>query len=258
VIEELLLLSEKVGKKILTFYKQEFEVQQKENNTPITIADKEAHKLLSEGLQKITPKLPILSEEGELVDFEIRKNWQQYWLIDPLDGTRDFINKTGDFVVSIALIKNNKPILGVIYSPVLKTHYFATKNKGAFKKINNITQKIQTNENIQQEFKVVVGRYSNKSKKLNNFLDERLVKYNFFEVGSALKFCLIAEGKYDFYPKLGPCSEWDSAAGICILEEAGGLVIDENNQPLRYNIKEDTKSPIFFAGSRQFFKQSKF
>jgi len=245
IVPDLISLTNKVGENIMSHYKGQVDFDIKDDKTPITIVDKKAHDLITVGLNKITPNVNILSEESENITFNERSTWNEYWLVDPLDGTRDFLEETGEFCVCLAYIKNNKPIFGMIYAPVAKTHYYTTDSGETIKQDPNKKQKLTTKKPY-KPVRVVVGQHSGK----NKYLLEHLKKKNISQInklGSALKFCAIAEGLYDYYPRFGPCSEWDTAAGVCILEGAGGQVIDKENNPIRYNTKEDLTSPIFFA-----------
>ena len=217
----------------------------KNDNTPLTKADEASHKLITETLKKLTPKIPILSEESSKIPFEVRRKWNEYWMIDPLDGTRDFIDGSPDFCINIALIKKNYPTFGLIYSPFNKIHYYRLQDQRSVKLIGNSSHELCTQKPNKLE-NIVVGRYSNNNKGLKEYLK---LKTNFetFKLGSALKFCLIAEGLYHCYPKFGMCSEWDTAAGVYILEGAGGKVVDLNNQPLTYNAQDNTLSASFIA-----------
>jgi 3'(2'), 5'-bisphosphate nucleotidase len=217
----------------------------KADNTPVTLADKASHELIVNTLQKLTPNTPILSEESSHIPFSTRKSWDEYWLIDPLDGTRDFIDGSPDFCISIALIRDNYPVFGLIYSPFNKVHYYRFENNASVKLVNKTTSTILTSKPKRWE-KIVVGRYSNNNKGLKEHLKYK-TNFETFKLGSALKFCLIAEGIYHYYPKFGRCSEWDTAAGVWILEGAGGKVTDLNDNALQYNSTKDIISPAFRA-----------
>ena len=244
----LITLTTQVGEMIMSYYKTSVTIETKSDQTPLTVVDQKAHQLLSTALSQLTPSIPIISEESELVDFSERSSWNEYWLMDPLDGTRDFIEQTGEFCICIAYIKNNRPIFGFIYAPLSKTHYFTNDQSSAFKLQNNTTTKLQVSPK-KSPLEVVIGHHSSHNQKLHNHLD-RFEQYRISHLGSALKFCKIAEGEYDYYPRFGPCSEWDTAAGVCILEAAGGQVLGEDAQPLRYNTQDSLKSPIFFASGK--------
>ena len=245
LLAKLLNLSSQAGEIIMDFRKKSPDYLIKDDNTPLTQADKASHEFLLNELTKLTPNTPILSEESSHIPFSIRESWEEYWLIDPLDGTRDFIDGSPDFCISIALIKNHYPDFGLIYSPFDKVHYYRLNQGPSIKLVNKQTQKILTSKPKRWE-KIVVGRYSINNKNLKEHLK---LKTNFetFKLGSALKFCLIAEGVYHYYPKFGRCSEWDTAAGICILEGSGGRVVDLENKSLKFNLTDDIISPSFIA-----------
>jgi 3'(2'), 5'-bisphosphate nucleotidase len=245
LLAKLLNLSSQAGEIIMAFRKKSPDYLIKDDNTPLTQADKASHEFLLNELTKLTPNTPILSEESSHIPFSIRESWEEYWLIDPLDGTRDFIDGSPDFCISIALIKNHYPDFGLIYSPFDKVHYYRLNQGPSIKLVNKQTQKILTSKPKRWE-KIVVGRYSINNKNLKEHLK---LKTNFetFKLGSALKFCLIAEGVYHYYPKFGRCSEWDTAAGICILEGSGGRVVDLENKALKFNLTDDIISPSFIA-----------
>ena len=245
LLSQLIELTTKAGEIIMNFHKHSSDYSIKDDNTPLTAADKASHEFLVKTLKKLTPNTPILSEESSHIPFSVRKSWNEYWLIDPLDGTRDFIDGSPDFCISIALIKKNYPTFGLIYSPFNKVHYYRLAQGSSIKVINREAFKIVTSKPKRWE-KIVIGRYSNNNKGLKEHLK---LKTNFetFKLGSALKFCLIAEGIYHYYPKFGRCSEWDTAAGVFILEGAGGKVVDLDNKALKYNLTKDIISPSFRA-----------
>ncbi|MBA5247964.1 MAG: 3'(2'),5'-bisphosphate nucleotidase CysQ [Gammaproteobacteria bacterium] len=247
ILPQLITLTSDVGVQILSHYKNTLEVEAKPDKTPLTIADKEAHQLLVKALSKLTPNTPILSEESDIVAFEERSKWQEYWLIDPLDGTRDFIEQTGEFCICIAYIKNHDAVFGLVYAPITHTHYYGFDNV-AYKMHNNIQKRLQT-QATKQPLRVLTGHHSAPNPTLQTHL-QQLGEHQLHHLGSALKFCEIAQGNYDYYPRFGPCSEWDTAAGACILQNAGGCVVDENGKPLKYNTKDDLLSPIFFASGK--------
>ncbi|MCF6765914.1 3'(2'),5'-bisphosphate nucleotidase CysQ [Thiotrichales bacterium 19S3-7] len=239
---------------ILKFYhKTNIKIKQKSDQSPLTIADTKAHQCIAEKLMQLTPDIPILSEESEpMPDYEQRKSWQTYWLIDPLDGTKSFVNAKDDFVISIALIKNHQPIVGVIYVPVGDICYYALANHGAFKRTvldlgkNDI--KLCCNSEHDDDLKITIGSSKPLSERLINNL-ERIKPYRILRTSSALKFCQVAEGVADIYLRLYPTYEWDTAAGQCILSEAGGKCVDlENETILFYNRKESLINPYFIAG----------
>ena len=247
LLPQLISLTIEAGNIIISLQSNAPDYSTKKDKSPVTEADKASNKIIVNYLEKLTPNIPILSEESILIPFSERKNWDKYWLIDPLDGTRDFIEGYRDYCISIALIEKNYPIFGLIYSPFEKVHYYRLPQKKSIKLLNNVSQEIFTKKPKRWE-KIVFGRHSQNNKQLQSHLRSK-TNFETFRIGSALKFCLIAEGIYHYYPTFGKCSEWDTAAGVCILEGAGGKVLDLHGQPLQYNTKEDIKSPAFVAKS---------
>lgn len=224
----------------------QFPVQAKSDSSPLTQADLVSHEIIMRGLKKITPTIPALSEESANIPFDVRQQWQQHWLVDPIDGTKEFIQHTGDFTINIALIEKHRPILGLIYVPVTDVVYFASEGKSAFKQTNNEAPvRIAHRACSLDHMTVAVSRYYKKDK-LESFMS-RFPHYEVAPVGSALKFCLLAEGKADIYPRLGNTCEWDTAAGQIILIEAGGAVVDLDLHPLQYNIKDSLLNSHFIA-----------
>ena len=248
-LKDLLSLTIDAGDSILPLYgKSNIEISRKNDGTLITEADILSHTIIVKGLQTITPNIPIISEEDCLIPLTVRKEWNEFWMIDPIDGTKGFINKSNDFCICLSYIKYNQPIFGLIYAPMTKTHYIANSASAAFKIINNDWQPLNA-QKPSKTLKVIVGKYSvDKSKIKHHILTStKSMNYDITGMGSALKFCLIADGQYDYYPGLGTCSEWDTAAGAFILKSAGGNVIDYNGNQLLYNTKSDFISPVFFA-----------
>ncbi len=242
-------IAQKAGDEIMKIYQQDFEVDYKADNSPLTKADIKSNEIITESLKNIYPEIPILSEENKEIPYNIRKNWEYFWLIDPLDGTKEFVKKNGEFTVNIALIYKKMPVLGVIYAPTLNLLYYAQKDRGAFKQEKN--EKPQRlpiyNHTNNDTLKVIVSKshYNQETKKFVDNLKNQYKKIEFINIGSSLKFCLIAEGKADIYPRLAPTMEWDTAAGQAIIEQAGGKVIEFNTQtPLKYN-KQNLLNPYF-------------
>ena len=205
-----------------------------------------AHHTIIAGLQALTPSLPILSEEEADIPFTERSGWRSYWLVDPLDGTREFIKRNGEFTVNIALIEDHQPILGVIYVPVSGVSYFACRDEGAYRlepggKARAVHVRAWRGGHI-----IVAGSRSHNDQRFVRFLAQ-FDDYTIISMGSSLKSCLVAEGKADVYVRLGPTSEWDTAAAQCIVEEAGGKILDTTMQPLRYNTKESLLNPFFIV-----------
>ena len=241
---------------INTYYKLKTEVFFKKDRSPLTEADLASNKFIINSLSEIDKDIPILSEES-LVDWNVRKNWTRYWLVDPLDGTKEFINQNGEFTVNIALIEKNEPIIGVIYAPALSTLYYASKNKGTYKlfcdqKINSLsdsTRIITNHKKSSDHFKVFKSR-SHSNEEFENWVKDFVDDYELIEKGSSIKFCKLAEGKADLYPRFGSTSEWDIAAGHIILTEAGGVLESVDHKKILYNNKESVINPHFIASCR--------
>lgn len=235
------------GEKILDLYESDLAVTAKEDDSPLTEADLAANQIIIEQLRQLTPALPILTEESCGIPFTERYEWNTYWLVDPLDGTREFLKRNGEFSVNIALIHHGEPVLGVVHAPVLDMTYWACKGRGAWKQTGTAkAQRICVRKAPEKEVTVARSRAPLTGGLLNRFLD-RLGKYKEVSMGSALKSCLVAEGQADLYAKLGPTCEWDTGAAQCIVEEAGGHITDTNMQDLRYNTKESLLNPHFFV-----------
>ena len=251
-ILELLNIAIDAGKEILNIYNDEIIVNSKEDKSPITKADLNSNDLIVNRLKKLESNIPILTEES-VVEWKNRKDWIKYWLIDPLDGTKEFINRNGEFTVNISLIENNYPIFGIIYSPVKSLLYYALKNNGCYKLKTNSnlsTLKNFNKINIQKEKNIttkVIGSRSHSSKEFLNWVEKKFTNFELITIGSSLKFCILAEGKADIYPRFGPTSEWDIAAGHIILEEAGGKLKTIDNKDILYNTKDDILNPHFIA-----------
>ena len=251
---EIVNISVDAGEVILNYYNENVDVIYKDDESPLTKADLASHKIITDSIKKITPDIPILSEE-EFIDWKIRKKWKKYWLIDPLDGTKEFIKKNDEFTVNIALIENNRPILGVIYTPALNELFYSIKNFGSYKiltkkKLNTLKEAKRISINKKKSNKIkIVGSRSHSNPILDKWVNKNFNEFDILQKGSSLKFCLIAEGSADIYPRFGPTSEWDIAAGHIILEEAGGKLKSIDNKEILYNEKENILNPEFFAYS---------
>lgn len=246
-------IAREAGAAIMNVYAGDFTVDHKEDNSPLTQADQAAHRIITAALQKLTPGIPVLSEESppEFHDFKTRQQWSQFWLVDPLDGTREFINRNGEFTVNIALIRDHAPVLGVIGVPATNVIYSGARGMGAQRSAGaqaTTTIRSRTSGIIP----TVVGSRSHRGDSLNEFLT-RLGTHELCSVGSALKFCRVAEGSADCYPRLSPTSEWDTAAGQAIVEAAGGAVFDISGKVLSYNQRDSLLNPKFIVvGNPQF------
>ena len=237
----------KAGAAILEIYDTDFDVETKSDNSPLTIADKKSHEIIEDGLKKLYPDIPILSEEGKDISYLVRKKWDLFWLVDPIDGTKEFIKKNGEFTVNIALIKNNYPIFGSVYAPYLRELYWASEGLGAWKSIDKSNEKRIKVIKSENKKRIVISR-SHPNEKVTQFINQ-YKNHQLIRMGSSLKLCCIADGKADLYPRLGPTSEWDIGAAQCIVEEAGGSVLEyETNLRLSYN-KENILNPFFIVSS---------
>jgi 3'(2'), 5'-bisphosphate nucleotidase len=241
-------IAKEAGMVITEIYNSDFDYQLKEDLSPITAADNLSHNIITERLKTLTPQTPILSEENCNIPYKIRSQWTQYWLVDPLDGTKEFISKNGEFTVNIALIENNTPIFGVIDIPITNETYWGSKVDGSFcSDANNDIKQINVSEDNQNPIRLVASR-SHPSEMLNDLL-EKIIDYEIIEVGSSIKFCLIASGQADCYPRFGPTSEWDTAAGEAIVSYASGCVVTARGNSMNYNVKEDYLNPNFIVSN---------
>lgn len=234
------------GSEILKIYESgDFSIEAKSDNSPLTLADKAAHLKIVSYLEKTG--IPILSEEGRNIPYSERSKWDYFWMVDPLDGTKEFIKKNGEFTVNIALIHEGKSILGVIYPPVLNEMYWGSEGQGAYKESQTEIQKLNTTKKHLSESGVkIVASRSHMSQDTENYLS-KFKNANVVSKGSSLKFLLVASGKADVYPRFAPTMEWDTAAAHAIVNEAGGkVVLEDGTTPLTYN-KENLLNPSFIA-----------
>jgi len=243
LIDPVVALATEAGQAILEVYATDFDVQEKSDESPLTQADLASHHCIVAGLQQLTPGIPVISEEEGLPSFEERGQWQRYWLIDPLDGTKEFVNRNGEFTVNIALIDSHRPVFGVVYVPVQDKTYIGCEGHGAELREGGNVAPIQVAVTSNAPVRIV-GSRSHRGSSLDAFL-ERLGETDIVPMGSSLKFCVIAEGRADIYPRLGPTSEWDTAAAQAVVEQAGGKVLELDGKPLSYNAKEDILNPWF-------------
>lgn len=229
----------------MQIYGTAFDVTHKDDNSPLTQADLAAHRRIIAGLEALTPAYPCLSEEAADISFDVRSTWTRYWLIDPLDGTKEFVKRNGEFTVNIALIDHGAPILGVVHGPALGITYLAAQGVGAFRIREGRREAIRTRATAARP--VLVVSKSHRDAALDTFL-AHAPEHDALSRGSSLKFCLVAEGSADLYPRTGPTSEWDTAAGQCVAEQAGATVRTLPDwQPLRYNTKDGLLNPGFIV-----------
>ncbi|MFL9609952.1 3'(2'),5'-bisphosphate nucleotidase CysQ [Methylobacillus sp. Pita2] len=249
LLPALMKLAHEAGEAIMQVYRGDFAVHHKEDHSPLTDADLAAHRVIKDGLQWLTPGLPLISEEYELAPFAERQQWQQYWLVDPLDGTREFVKRNDEFSVNIALIDCGRPVLGVVHAPALGLSYYAD-GQAAYKQLDGqAAQRIHARPLDLGHITVAASR-SHPGKKIQAMLRNITIQHSephIVHMGSSLKICLVAEGKADVYPRLGLTSEWDTAAAQCVLECAGGQLVDRHGLALQYNRKDTILNPEFFA-----------
>lgn len=251
-IKNLLSLASEAGKEIMRVYETSFDVEHKEDASPITLADRASHDILSSGLKKLSPHIPVLSEEGRDIPLLERKKWNYFWLIDPLDGTKEFVSKNGEFTVNIALIKKDRPVFGLVSIPAKGTLYYASRSGGAYKiKNSGTSEQIESRKNISPP--VVVTRSRSHSSLEEEKIISRLGKIKTIFAGSALKFCLVAEGRADVYLRSGPTMEWDTAAGHCVAREAGAHIKQLNGKDFCYN-KKSLRNPGFICARENYIK----
>lgn len=252
LLPDVIHLSQEAGRAILQVYERgDLGTTYKEDHSPLTDADLASHRLIQQGLHDLEASIPLLSEESKQMGYEQRQGWTHFWLVDPLDGTKEFIKRNGQFTVNIALISNGSPCLGVVHAPVMQTTYWAASGLGAFKQHQEADpQPIQVNPR-QNVLKVVASR-SHAGVETDTFLQKLQVAWTgeveFLSMGSSLKLCLVADGQADLYPRFGPTMEWDTGAAQAVVEEAGGQVTTLQGAPLRYN-KPDLLNPFFMVSS---------
>src|SRR5882762_6834026 len=237
----------RAGAAIMQIYDSGFTVQRKDDNSPLTLADLESQRVIIDGLTTITPDVPILSEESAQAPWDERSAWRELWVVDPLDGTREFVKRNGVFTINIALVVEHEPVLGVISAPAQKLTYWGVAGVGAFSRPHEGEARRIHTAPPQQPLRVV-GSRSHASSQTAAYL-ARLGPHVMSSVGSSLKFCLLAEGKAELYPRFGATSEWDTAAGQAVLEAAGGHVTRMDGHPMRYNCRESVINGDFVAFS---------
>jgi len=246
-IQDIVTIAKEAGNAIMQVYKQDFEVEYKKDSSPLTLADKKANDIIEDGLNQLSVNFPILSEEGKEIPYEDRKHWEYFWLVDPLDGTKEFVKKNDEFTVNIALIYKDTPVLGVVYAPALGDMYKAKKGDGAFK--NDQKLPLEVNETPEKSLRVVASK-SHLSEETQAFIDEVGKSTESIEQvskGSSLKLVMVAEGSADIYPRLAPTMEWDTAAADAIVRESGKMTYQfENKEVVTYN-KENLLNPWFIV-----------
>lgn len=246
LVADVSAVADRAGQAILQIYDEGFGVALKADRSPLTEADLASHRIIRDALAELTPEIPLLSEESAEVAYATRARWPEYWLVDPLDGTKEFVNRNGEFTVNIALVRGHQPVLGVVHVPVQGLTYIGLVGQGAQRR---------TRDGRQESIRVrlpcddpvrVVGSRSHANPRLAHYL-QPLGPFELVSMGSSLKFCLVAEGKADLYPRLGPTSEWDTAAAHAVVLAAGGHVVALDGRALQYNRKESYLNPEFVA-----------
>ena len=244
-VQSVIAIARQAGTAIMEIYQQDFAVAQKADRSPLTEADLAAHRVIVDGLRGLTPGVPVLSEESSSIPFAERGTWQRYWLVDPLDGTKEFVKRNGEFTVNIALIDSHAPVLGVVGIPVTGRVYYGTRALGAWQDLDREPVAIRVEPRHHRPVRVA-GSRSHAGDSLKRYLTN-LGEHEIVSMGSSLKFCLVAEGQADIYPRLGPTSEWDTAAAQAVVEAAGGRVTDLEMRDLRYNTKDSLLNPYFLV-----------
>lgn len=253
IAEQLLGLCQQAGQAVLDIYHaaEPVAVEQKQDASPVTRADIVSHDIISKGLATLTPQWPVLSEEQAMPDFTERSQWSCYWLLDPLDGTREFIDRTGEFTINIALIEHHRPVLGMVYIPLQQAAYlgFVEEKKALRIDSSGRSDIVTSNKTPGDSIRVLSSsRYG--GAELESCIDKLARHFQPVEritAGSALKFCRLAEGAADIYPRFAPCCEWDTAAGQAVLEAAGGCLVGMDFKPLQYNHRASILNPHFYA-----------
>jgi len=244
ILPDVIKVADEASEKVLHIYQSDFKVSYKADDSPITAADTAAHDIISHGLRAISREIPILSEEGKDIPWEERKHWRRFWLVDPIDGTKDFTQRTGEFTVNIAMIEDGEPVMGVVIAPAIKEAYWGVVGEGARRRDRNgKVQRIRVAE--PKAVKRVVASKNHLNEETRAFI-ERLGEHELVQAGSSLKFCRIAEGHADIYPRMGPTCEWDTGAAQAVLMAAGGKVQTLDGKPLKYG-KQDVLNPYFVA-----------
>lgn len=253
-LPQVIAIAKAAGMAIMQVYSTEFSIVRKQDNSPLTQADMAAHHVILHALHALTPNIPVISEEAEIAPYEARQHWQRFWLIDPLDGTREFVKRNGEFTVNIALIEHHEPVLGVVYAPASEQLYFAATGHGAYKQLKSEPPQTIHTKTFDIQQLTVAGSRSHADEKIQHFLQNIQRDHGtvpeLLSVGSSLKICLVAEGIADVYPRLGPTFEWDTAAAHCVLREAGGDITNVSQDRLRYNMQDSMLNPFFFATNR--------
>ena len=256
LIENVVDISVSAGAEILRYFRSDFGIENKSNNSPVTDADIAANDIIVSGLKELEPRLPIVSEEMKLPHFSNRSRWRHYWLIDPIDGTKAFIRGDDEFTVNIALIEGTAPVLGVVHCPVAQVTYWGVAGLGAYRidEVQKTIEAIQVREFTENPVKLIVSKFrgNKKVQKYVETLKKQSIECQIFRLSSSYKFCRVAEGAIDLFPNFGVISEWDVAAGHCVVECAGGTMEDFNGNAIEYNKRNINVPPFLVYGSGDF------
>jgi 3'(2'), 5'-bisphosphate nucleotidase len=245
LVDAVIALAREAGRAVMAHYGSPVGVEAKDDSSPITLADRAAHRILVDGLHRLDPATPVISEEGELPSMEVRRAWRRFWLVDPLDGTKEFIKRRDEFTVNVGLIENGEPVFGVVLAPALDLLYWAVKDQGAWREEKGGgAERIYSSPRAPGTPLTVVESLSHPSAELEEYLQTISVGRR-VKAGSSLKFCWVADGRADVYPRMGPTMEWDVAAGDCVYRQSGRDA--ERPSPLTYN-KPDLRNTNFVIG----------
>ncbi len=248
-------IAREAGKAILEVYDTEFEVERKEDHSPLTLADKRSHRIIADALRSRFPEIPVLSEEGREVPFDIRCTWPRFWLVDPLDGTKEFVKRNGEFTINIALIEGTAPVLGLIYIPVQNRLFLGKVGEGCWEESANGRKRLKVADAPAESPVRIVRSRSHPAPGLEHLL-ELIPSHEIISRGSALKFCAVAAGEADFYPRFGPTWEWDTAAGQAIVTAAGGIMLSLSGKPFVYNKENLLNGPFLVSSSRAWLEKT--
>ncbi|NTW36107.1 MAG: 3'(2'),5'-bisphosphate nucleotidase CysQ, partial [Syntrophobacteraceae bacterium] len=248
-------LAKDAGKAILEVYRTDFAVENKDDSSPLTLADTRSHRIIADGLRSKYPDIPVLSEEGKEIAYAVRKDWSTFWLVDPLDGTKEFVKRNDEFTINIALVEGVSPVLGIIYLPVFDKLYVGDVTQGCWEMAEAQTRRLQVRQPEKTDPVRVVKSRSHPSPNLQTLLDH-LPGHEVLTRGSALKFCAVARGDADFYPRFGPTWEWDTAAGQAIVTAAGGVLVDPWGRPFTYNKESLLNGPFLVACSQRWLSET--
>ena len=243
-------IAREAAQAIMEVYDTDFAVERKDDHSPLTLADKRSHSIIVDRLRYRYPDIPVLSEEGNEVPFEIRRHWDRFWLVDPLDGTKEFVKRNGEFTVNIALVEDPTPVVGIILIPVTGRLFMADVREGCWEITGSGHRSLKVAQVSSKEPVRVVRSRSHPTRALHDFLS-LIPSYRIINRGSALKFCDVAGGEADFYPRFGPTWEWDTAAGQAIVTAAGGIMLDLSGKPFIYNKEKLLNGPFIVSSSME-------